>query len=331
MREYGQVSPAFWIGATGKLLRGDSTAQLLALYLITSPHSTMTGVFHCPLMYMAHETGLTLKGASKGLQRLIEVGFCEYEEASETVFVVQMAKFQIAKSLKPNDNRITGLRKDIRNMQSDLMRQRFLAIHSEAFCLNDPPDKPAKTPKKTSPLEAPSKPPRSQEQEQEQDINIHTSVADEILSPDKPTTAVEQIDPDDALGDADLPPPTKTGKAGQEKRFPPCPAEQIVELYREALPELPNVRVMDDSRKKLIANRWKWVLSSTKNDGSRRAENAKQAVDWFRDFFELTRENDFLMGRTPRVNGHANWKCDIDFLMSDKGLKQVLEKTGVAA
>lgn len=91
MRDYGKVAPSFWIGATGKALRGDANAQLLALYLMTSPHSNMIGVFHCPVLYMAHETGITFEGASEALRRLVEVGFCTYEGESETVFVHRMA------------------------------------------------------------------------------------------------------------------------------------------------------------------------------------------------------------------------------------------------
>ena len=67
MRDYGVVSPQFWIGATGKRLRGNPDAQLLALYLMTSPHATMIGVFHCPILYMAHETGMPFEGASNAL------------------------------------------------------------------------------------------------------------------------------------------------------------------------------------------------------------------------------------------------------------------------
>lgn len=137
MRDYSIITPAFWIGSTGKQLRGDMASQLLAMYLMTSPHSTMTGVFHCPILYMAHETGMTVEGATKALQRLIEAGFCEYEEASETVFVVRMASFQIAESLKPGDNRVAGIKKDVSKMASALMRSRFVAIYSAAFCLSN--------------------------------------------------------------------------------------------------------------------------------------------------------------------------------------------------
>lgn len=162
MRDYGVVSPKFWIGDTGKMLRGDPHAQLLALYLMTCPHANMIGVFHCPLVYMAHETGLPSEGASKALQRLCEAQFCTYDEASETVFVHRMAAFQVGESLKEGDNRVKSVIKEWQNIASTQLQQAFAAIYSVAFHL------PIEG-KKTRPSKAPSKPLRSQEQEQEQD------------------------------------------------------------------------------------------------------------------------------------------------------------------
>ena len=280
MRDYSVVTPAFWIGSTGKKLRGDMEAQLLAVYLMTSPHSTMTGVFHCPILYMAHETGIPLEGASKALARLIEAGFCEYEDATETVFVVRMACFQIADHLKPGDNRIAGLKKDIAKMGSAHMRARFLATHSEAFCLHSEAVNP-------KPLTSPSE------------------------APPKPRTGT-------GTGDKTLTSPAK---------LPTCPVEDIVGAYNEILPEMASVKVIDDERKKIIKKRWEWVLTSKKPDGTRRAETADQALAWFNQYFNVARENDFLMGRTPKTGDHQNWKCDIEYLMASKGLKQVMEKT----
>lgn len=162
MRDYGVVSPKFWIGETGKALRGNAPAQVLALYLMTCPHANMIGVFHCPVLYMAHETGLGMEGASKALQSLIEAGYCTYDEASETVFVHRMAAYQVAESLKAGDNRVKGVEREWQNIGPASLKQAFFAIYSVAFHL--PGDG-----KKTSPSKAPSKPLASQEQEQEQE------------------------------------------------------------------------------------------------------------------------------------------------------------------
>src|ERR1035437_242532 len=110
-----------------------------------------------------------------------------------------------------------------------------------------------------------------------------------------------------------------------------CPVDEIVELYQTILPELPGVRILDKDRVKGIQDRWLWVCDSKKPDGKRRAETPDEAKLWFKAYFERARENDFLMGKTERINGHKGWKCDLDFLMTTKGLKQVIEKTEAVA
>ena len=165
MRDYGVVSPKFWIGETGKALRGNAQAQVLALYLMSCPHANMIGVFHCPVLYMAHETGLGMEGASKALQSLIEAGYCTYDEASEIVFVHRMAAYQVAESLKPGDNRVKGVEREWSNIGPAQLKSAFAAIYSVAFHL------PIEA-EKISPSQAPSKPLASQEQEQDQEQDV---------------------------------------------------------------------------------------------------------------------------------------------------------------
>lgn len=76
---------------------------------------------------------------------------------------------------------------------------------------------------------------------------------------------------------------------------------------------------------------WAWVLSSTKSDGTRRAECADDALVWIRAYFVRASENDFLMGRSGRSAEHANWAPDLDFLLTDRGMKHVVERTLEAA
>lgn len=146
MRDYGKVSAKFWVGRSGKALRGKPEAQIVALYLMTCPTSEMTGVFHCPLMYIAHETGLGLEGASKGLQSLIEGEFCTYDDENELVFVHEMAKYQIGEELKVNDNQVKAVKKAFLSM-TGLIKNAFYARYKDAFHLP-----------LLSPSEAPPKP-----------------------------------------------------------------------------------------------------------------------------------------------------------------------------
>jgi hypothetical protein len=110
----------------------------------------------------------------------------------------------------------------------------------------------------------------------------------------------------------------------------PCPYEAIVEAYHSALPMLPRVRVMDEKRKTAMRKRWAWVLSSSKADGTARATNGDEALAWFAAFFDRAGHSGWLTGRTPG-RGHEGWTADLDFLMTDRGLKAVVERTEVAA
>lgn len=108
---------------------------------------------------------------------------------------------------------------------------------------------------------------------------------------------------------------------------PPCPYDDIVESYHLALPALPKVRLMTVSRTAAMRKFWAWVLTSKKSDGTRRAETAQQAIEWVDTYFHRASENDFLMGRGNRTG----WKADLDFLLTERGRKHVIEKTAVAA
>lgn len=194
MRDYGIVSPRFWIGETGRKLRKMPDAQRIALYLMTAPMAEMTGVFYCPVATILNDVGApceglasAYEGASEGLARgdappseghqrgiegvkralkaLQELDFCFYDFESEFVFVKEMACWQIAEKLKPSDNRVKGIRRAVENFPKP-MRTRFLARYNEDFSLGFEEKTEAE---KASPLEAPSEPHRSQEQEQEQE------------------------------------------------------------------------------------------------------------------------------------------------------------------
>ncbi len=110
-------------------------------------------------------------------------------------------------------------------------------------------------------------------------------------------------------------------------KLPTCPTQSLIDLYHEVLPELPQVRLATDGRKRALQKAWTFCLTSKRPDGAPRAQSAEQALAWFRDYFDRARQNDFLMGRTPRSGEHANWRCDLDFLLTEKGMKHVIEKT----
>jgi hypothetical protein len=167
MRDYAKVSPQFWIGSTGKRLRqAGLDAQVVAMYLLTAPNSNMLGLFYLPLVVVAHETGLSTEGVSKGLRSCIEAQFCDYDEASEMVWVYEMASYQIGDQLAAGDKQCKGVQNAYDALPQNPFLTAFYARYRAAFHLTKARGIPPSTPPSD---EAPPKPHRSQEQEQEQE------------------------------------------------------------------------------------------------------------------------------------------------------------------
>ena len=137
MREYASVSPLVWIGKTGKALRGHMEAQILQHYLISSPHSNSIGIYYLPFSYILNDTGLSEKGALKGLQRLSEVSFMGYDRDSEVVFVYEMAKWQIGESLHPNDKQVKGIQSLYDNLPENPFLSKFFDLYADRFHLKN--------------------------------------------------------------------------------------------------------------------------------------------------------------------------------------------------
>lgn len=158
MRDYAKVEPKMWHGATMKALRRCPEGVIVGMYLMTSPQSNMLGLFSQPVLYMAHETGLGIEGAMKGLRHCIDSGFCSFDEDSEFVWVHEMARYQIASELKANDLRCKGIQKDYDGLPDNPFLAGFFDRYAAAFHLANKRG-----------MQGPSKPLLSQEQEQEQE------------------------------------------------------------------------------------------------------------------------------------------------------------------
>lgn len=130
---------------------------------------------------------------------------------------------------------------------------------------------------------------------------------------------------------APTPTPAKKVKTDSAQAVIPCPYDEIIAIYHELLSELPRVHLRSASREKAMRKMWGWVLTSSMPTGQKRAENRDQALDWFGRYFRRAGHNDFLMGRTGRSAGHENWRCDFDFLLTERGMRHVIEKTEEAA
>lgn len=298
MRDYGIVSPRFWIGETGRKLRSMPYAQRVAMYLLTAPASEMTGVYYCPVATILNDVGLpseslardhegALKAVKEALKTLRSLNFCEFDFDSEYVFVKEMARWQIAEKLKPTDNRVKGIIKTVESMPEP-MRARFIARYNDDFSLGFEVEKQQKN-------EAPSEPLRSQEQEQEQEQDINKDVSDETSSSDSPALTLD--------GESDAP-----------KRAPSVPLQKIVDTYNSKLgSQLGMCRQLNKQRQGNLRQRWADISRIVES------KDPKEVLEGFAAFYDKIGRSNFLMGRA------ADFKATFDWIHNSTNFLKIYE------
>lgn len=179
MRRYSIVSPMFWIGSTGKKIKGNKAAQILAMYLITNPHANMIGLYYLPMPLILHETGLSTKDVNSAFSVLSDSsnGFAYYDTENDFVWVPNMARWQIGKTLSKKDGRHKSVAKEVKKTKRSIFYIELVKKYNKSFNLgldNEINDIKGPleggvggTPK--APLRVPPEAPYIQEQEQEQD------------------------------------------------------------------------------------------------------------------------------------------------------------------
>ena len=86
---------------------------------------------------------------------------------------------------------------------------------------------------------------------------------------------------------------------------PPCPQDEIIQLYHEILPMLPRVRIWKGQRRKMLEARWK-------------EDRERQNLDWWKEYFEYVFQSDFLIGKTGK------WSANLEWLIRPENMVKVL-------
>ncbi len=114
-------------------------------------------------------------------------------------------------------------------------------------------------------------------------------------------------------------PPTEVGKTGKPV-LPPCPIDEIINVYHEALPTLPKFQVRNETRDGYIRARWRQFFS----EGD--FIDSAGGLDCFRWFFEnKVRPSKFLTGQADGRNGKRPFIADLEWLMKPTNFAKVIE------
>lgn len=266
--------------------------QGLWLFLITGPHTgPIPGLFRAGRAAMAEELGWEIEDFDKAFGEAFQQGMVKADFKARVVWVPKAIRHNKPES--PNVVRSWGTEFDL-IPECDLKGEAFEALKASIHALGESFGKAFDETLGKASGKPSAKAMANQEQEQQQE-----QIGRPTVSSARPTI--------------------------------PCPYDEIVQLYHSKLPGLPRVKLMPDARQRAMRKLWGWVLSSCKANGDRRAVDAAGALAWLSDYFTRAAANDFLMGRGERTGAHANWRCDLDFLLTDKGMRHVIEKTEAAA
>lgn len=102
-------------------------------------------------------------------------------------------------------------------------------------------------------------------------------------------------------------------------KLPDCPHEKILALYAEHLPVLPQPRIWNDKRRKLLAARWKFILTNKNTKDVPFATDEESGLAFFNKYFSYVAGCDFLVGKSTA------WNCDLPWLLQAENFAKVIE------
>jgi hypothetical protein len=160
MRDYGKVHTSFWSSATIRALTDDG--RLLAAYLMTSPHSTIAGVFRLPDGYVCEDMQWTSERVAQAFVELLAKGFANRCETTKWVWVNKHLEWNPPE----NPNQRKSAAKVALSVPAECgWKLEFMRLSGPSLGLE--PDAPA-NPSATVPEPFPNQEPE-QKQEQEQE------------------------------------------------------------------------------------------------------------------------------------------------------------------
>lgn len=148
MRDYSKLSPFFWAKGSGKRLRGDAAAQVVAVYLSTSPAANMVGIYFLAIATIANDTGLSVEQTRAALDRVAAARYAFYDAEAELVWIPNHARFEIGDHLAPRDKRRPKVLAELGQVDGHRFANEFRALYGSAFGL----------PEATAPLSVPPPP-----------------------------------------------------------------------------------------------------------------------------------------------------------------------------
>ena len=130
-----------------------------------------------------------------------------------------------------------------------------------------------------------------------------------------------------AIGDTPTPTPTevqnRTAPAVPAEAPPPCPFDDLVSLYHDALPANPRVVALNDKRRGYMRARWREAWERRKREG--RPHDADALLNWFSAFLGHAANSEFLTGRSKPSGDRPPFVADIEWIFRPENFLKIAE------
>lgn len=97
--------------------------------------------------------------------------------------------------------------------------------------------------------------------------------------------------------------------SGSPEKTPNCPHEALVNLYHEVLPNLREVRVLNDTRRGYLRSLWK----------------QHPDLGWWRRYFHHVSQSGFLCGRVDGRDGKPPFVADLEWITKPSNFAKITE------
>jgi hypothetical protein len=119
---YRTIDAAFWTDPKIKEL--PAKCKLLALYLVSNPHSHVGGIYYLPDSIIKDETGLTQSELDTLSDTLSRSGFCRIDKKTQVIWVVKMFFYQ-----GRGDKNERSVAKHLNSLHNSLLIKDFIAAY----------------------------------------------------------------------------------------------------------------------------------------------------------------------------------------------------------
>lgn len=204
MRDYSKLSPFFWVRGSGRRLRGDAIAQVVAAYLSTCPAANMVGIFYVSIATIADDTGVAPEDARAAIARIEAARYAFYDFDAGIAWIPNHARFEIGAEMSPGDKRRKKVLAELAQVEGHQFEVEFRSLYGAAYGLRPPISAPSVPRSEVLPKTNPNREGASDDREQvrtgqdrtDQGQDRGRGIAPSEVGPSR------SIDPDEPLTDS---------------------------------------------------------------------------------------------------------------------------------